>query len=54
MFVLLLLVIILRQGEHTPGPRTVAVGVYPVQNIRSQILDSQDVSYLMHKHHLQA
>ncbi|XP_065163802.1 GTPase-activating protein skywalker isoform X6 [Atheta coriaria] len=30
-------------GEHTPGPRTVAVGVYPVQNIRSQILDSQDL-----------
>lgn len=32
------------QGAHSPGPRTLSMGVYPIQNVDSRILDQQDVS----------
>lgn len=32
------------QGAHSPDARSVAMGVYPVQAIKSQILESDDVS----------
>lgn len=32
------------QGAHSPDARSVAMGVYPVQAIKSQILESDEVS----------
>lgn len=32
------------QGAHSPDARSVAMGVYPVQSIKSQIVESSDVS----------
>ncbi|XP_044267937.1 GTPase-activating protein skywalker isoform X4 [Tribolium madens] len=30
-------------GAHSPGPRTLSMGIYPIQNINSRILDHQDL-----------
>ncbi|XP_015608250.1 TBC1 domain family member 24 isoform X5 [Cephus cinctus] len=30
------------RGAHSPGPRALSMGVYPIQSIRSQILDMPD------------
>ncbi|XP_066143731.1 GTPase-activating protein skywalker isoform X3 [Euwallacea fornicatus] len=30
-------------GAHSPEPRTLAMGVYPIQNVDSRILDQQDL-----------
>lgn len=32
------------QGAHSPGARVLSMGVYPIQAIKSQILDQSDVS----------
>lgn len=32
------------QGAHSPGPRALSMGGYPIQSICSQILDMPDVS----------
>lgn len=32
------------QGSHSPGPRAKSMGVYPIQTIKSQVLDHDDVS----------
>lgn len=37
------------QGAHSPGPRTLSMGVYPIYNIRSQISDMEDVSSRHHE-----
>ncbi|KPI98541.1 TBC1 domain family member 24 [Papilio xuthus] len=29
----------IREGSHSPGPRALSMGVYPIQTIKSQILD---------------
>ncbi|XP_015835478.1 GTPase-activating protein skywalker isoform X2 [Tribolium castaneum] len=34
----------IREGAHSPGPRTLSMGIYPIQNINSRILDHQDLS----------
>ncbi|XP_046415000.1 GTPase-activating protein skywalker isoform X5 [Neodiprion pinetum] len=31
------------RGAHSPGPRALSMGVYPIQSIRSQILDTPDL-----------
>ncbi|XP_060518468.1 GTPase-activating protein skywalker isoform X2 [Cylas formicarius] len=37
----------IREGAHSPGPRTLSMGIYPIQNVNSCILDQQDSpSYL--------
>ena len=33
------------QGEKSPGHRAVAMGVYPIQNLKSQISTNEDVSH---------
>ncbi|XP_011502878.1 PREDICTED: TBC1 domain family member 24 isoform X1 [Ceratosolen solmsi marchali] len=33
----------IREGAHSPGPRALSMGVYPIQSIRSQILDMPDL-----------
>ncbi|KAI4502494.1 hypothetical protein M0802_002406 [Mischocyttarus mexicanus] len=33
----------IREGAHSPGPRALSMGVYPIQNICSQILDMPDL-----------
>ncbi|XP_008193066.1 GTPase-activating protein skywalker isoform X4 [Tribolium castaneum] len=33
----------IREGAHSPGPRTLSMGIYPIQNINSRILDHQDL-----------
>ncbi|KAL2750919.1 GTPase-activating protein skywalker isoform X1 [Vespula maculifrons] len=33
----------IREGAHSPGPRALSMGVYPIQNICSQILDMSDL-----------
>ncbi|XP_039310545.1 GTPase-activating protein skywalker isoform X2 [Solenopsis invicta] len=33
----------IREGAHSPGPRALSMGVYPIQNICSQILDVPDL-----------
>ncbi|XP_017784438.1 PREDICTED: TBC1 domain family member 24 isoform X1 [Nicrophorus vespilloides] len=33
----------IREGAHSPGPRMIAVGGYPVQNVNSHILSHQDL-----------
>lgn len=32
------------KGAHSPGPRALSMGLYPVQTLNSQILDQDDVS----------
>lgn len=32
-------------GSHSPGPRALSMGVYPIQAIKSQILDQSEVRY---------
>lgn len=32
------------QGAHSPGPRAKSMGVYPIQTIKSRVLDHDDVS----------
>ncbi|XP_043480110.1 GTPase-activating protein skywalker isoform X1 [Leptopilina heterotoma] len=31
------------RGAHSPGPRALSMGIYPIQSIRSQILDMPDL-----------
>lgn len=38
------IVLCTEQGAHSPDARSVAMGVYPVQAIKSQILESDEVS----------
>ncbi|XP_056645910.1 GTPase-activating protein skywalker isoform X2 [Diorhabda carinulata] len=33
----------IREGAHSPGPRTLSMGIYPIQNINSCILGQQDL-----------
>ncbi|XP_076232100.1 GTPase-activating protein skywalker isoform X1 [Calliopsis andreniformis] len=33
----------IREGAHSPGPRALSMGVYPIQSICSQILDMPDL-----------
>ncbi|XP_041973230.1 GTPase-activating protein skywalker isoform X5 [Aricia agestis] len=33
----------IREGSHSPGPRALSMGVYPIQSIRSQILDQTEL-----------
>ncbi|XP_043480111.1 GTPase-activating protein skywalker isoform X2 [Leptopilina heterotoma] len=33
----------IREGAHSPGPRALSMGIYPIQSIRSQILDMPDL-----------
>nr|XP_049708122.1 GTPase-activating protein skywalker isoform X2 [Helicoverpa armigera] len=33
----------IREGSHSPGPRALSMGVFPIQAIRSQILDQSEV-----------
>ncbi|XP_008210536.1 GTPase-activating protein skywalker isoform X2 [Nasonia vitripennis] len=33
----------IREGAHSPGPRALSMGVYPIQSIRSQILDMPEL-----------
>ncbi|KAL1512576.1 hypothetical protein ABEB36_002148 [Hypothenemus hampei] len=33
----------IREGAHSPEPRTLSMGVYPIQNVDSRILDQQDL-----------
>ncbi|XP_048518560.1 GTPase-activating protein skywalker isoform X2 [Dendroctonus ponderosae] len=33
----------IREGAHSPEPRTLSMGVYPIQNVDSRILDPQDL-----------
>ncbi|XP_052757934.1 GTPase-activating protein skywalker isoform X2 [Galleria mellonella] len=33
----------IREGSHSPGPRALSMGVYPIQAIKSQILDQSDL-----------
>ncbi|XP_075991923.1 GTPase-activating protein skywalker isoform X5 [Anticarsia gemmatalis] len=33
----------IREGSHSPGPRALSMGVYPIQAIRSQILDQNEL-----------
>ncbi|CAH1131123.1 unnamed protein product [Ceutorhynchus assimilis] len=33
----------IREGAHSPGPRTLSMGVYPIQNVDSRICDQQDL-----------
>ncbi|XP_060518473.1 GTPase-activating protein skywalker isoform X7 [Cylas formicarius] len=37
----------IREGAHSPGPRTLSMGIYPIQNVNSCILDQQDVSLML-------
>ncbi|XP_068903172.1 GTPase-activating protein skywalker isoform X4 [Tenebrio molitor] len=30
-------------GTHSPGPRTLSMGIYPIQNVNTRILDQQDL-----------
>lgn len=32
------------KGSHSPGPRALSMGVYPIQTLKSQVLDHEDVS----------
>ncbi|CAH2105013.1 unnamed protein product [Euphydryas editha] len=32
----------IREGSHSPGPRALSMGVYPIQAIKSQILDQSE------------
>lgn len=43
---MLYFVVLLTKGAHSPGPRCLSVGIYPIQNVDSRILDQQDVSLL--------
>ncbi|XP_026327094.1 TBC1 domain family member 24 isoform X3 [Hyposmocoma kahamanoa] len=33
----------IREGAHSPGPRALSMGVYPIQAIKSQILDQSEL-----------
>ncbi|XP_035445803.1 GTPase-activating protein skywalker isoform X5 [Spodoptera frugiperda] len=33
----------IREGSHSPGPRALSMGVFPIQAIRSQILDQSEL-----------
>ncbi|XP_045765778.1 GTPase-activating protein skywalker isoform X2 [Maniola jurtina] len=33
----------IREGSHSPGPRALSMGVYPIQAIKSQILDQSEL-----------
>ncbi|XP_044752749.1 GTPase-activating protein skywalker isoform X8 [Coccinella septempunctata] len=33
----------IREGAHSPGPRTLSMGIFPVQNVESVILAQEDV-----------
>ncbi|XP_045516220.1 GTPase-activating protein skywalker isoform X4 [Pieris brassicae] len=33
----------IREGSHSPGPRALSMGVYPIQAIKSQILDHSEL-----------
>ncbi|XP_011309899.1 TBC1 domain family member 24 [Fopius arisanus] len=33
----------IREGAHSPGPRALSMGVYPIQTVNSQILDVPDL-----------
>ncbi|XP_063914625.1 GTPase-activating protein skywalker isoform X1 [Zophobas morio] len=33
----------IREGAHSPGPRTLSMGIYPIQNMNTRILDHQDL-----------
>ncbi|XP_045535348.1 GTPase-activating protein skywalker isoform X2 [Papilio machaon] len=33
----------IREGSHSPGPRALSMGVYPIQTIKSQILDLSEL-----------
>ncbi|XP_037977314.1 GTPase-activating protein skywalker isoform X3 [Plutella xylostella] len=33
----------IREGSHSPGPRALSMGVYPIQTITSQILDQSEL-----------
>ncbi|XP_076256978.1 GTPase-activating protein skywalker isoform X3 [Rhynchophorus ferrugineus] len=33
----------IREGAHSPEPRTLSMGIYPIQNVNSHILDQQDL-----------
>ncbi|XP_068903168.1 GTPase-activating protein skywalker isoform X1 [Tenebrio molitor] len=33
----------IREGTHSPGPRTLSMGIYPIQNVNTRILDQQDL-----------
>lgn len=38
---------IVGKGAHSPEPRALSMGMYPVQSIKSKIVDADDVSNLL-------
>lgn len=36
--------LLLTKGSHSPEPRALSMGLYPIQSVKSQIVDQDDVS----------